>query len=132
MLTGMTSIRMIRATTSGTKTCTISPTTTCKRRNISRRVRARDVLTACTTHPEKAKEIFRWRTTTICSAAPDRRPLQLREERASSPAALFLAYANSLLLYTVFSAICVRVFFASAGNKEVSAPEERSAKVSPA
>lgn len=37
-----------------------------------------------------------------------------------------LAYANSLLLYTVFSTICVKIFFAA--KKEKEGPEESAAK----
>lgn len=94
------------------------------------------VLTACTTlTPEKAKEIFQvaYDDDMFCGFTQIAVPFSCEKSAPPSlPQRFSLAYANSLLLYTVFSAICVRVFFASAGKKEVSAPEERSAKVSPA
>ena len=79
------------------------------------------VIESCTNTPQTAKEMFQKLVDAdlVCSFAIANDPFNCEatfplpiEQRFS------LAYANSLLLYAVFSTICVKIFFAANSNKE--------------
>ena len=79
------------------------------------------VIERCTNTPQTAKEMFQKLVDAdlVCSFAIANGPFNCEatfplpiEQRFS------LAYANSLLLYAVFSTICVKIFFAANSNKE--------------
>lgn len=86
--------------------------------------------TLCQITPEKAEAMFRAaeEEDLSCGFAQSNVPFSCETSGPPSiPQRFSLAYANSLLLYTVFSTICVKVFFA-AGKKDTEEGTEMQEK----
>ena len=63
-----------------------------------------------------------------CVWAQHNSPYMCSKTGPPAPSAVFsLAYANALLAYSIFSAVCVQVFFASSKKKKDKAEEEEAA-----
>ena len=72
-----------------------------------------------------------------CVWAQHNSPYMCTKTGPPAPSAVFsLAYANALLAYSIFSAVCVQIFFASSKKKKAEAAEaaatETPATVHPA
>jgi len=90
-------------------------------------------LSTCTITEDEAVNMFQeYYNDGLCNYAKANVPFScLSEGPPSIPQRFSLAYANSLLLYTVFSTICVKIFFASRKEPkdEVTESEEKSTRV---
>lgn len=90
-------------------------------------------LSMCTITEDEAVNMFQeYYDDGLCTYAKANMPFTCTKEAPPSiPQRFSLAYANSLLLYTVFSTICVKIFFASRKepNDEVTESEEKSTRV---
>merc|ERR1711966_214806 len=90
-------------------------------------------LSMCTITEDEAVNMFQeYYNDGLCNYAKANAPFSCTsEEPPSIPQRFSLAYANSLLLYTVFSTICVKIFFASRKEPkdEVTESEEKSTRV---
>lgn len=94
------------------------------------------IVEECLMTPEKAKSVFQLaldEDNMFCSEFIDA-PVFNCEQLAAPPVLqrFSLAYANSLLIYTVFSAICVKIFFANKkerGEGETDSTNEKPASL---
>ena len=93
----------------------------------------------CTITKEETLTMFEKYLTTHdpCVWAQHNSPYMCTKSGPPAPSAVFsLAYANALLAYSIFSAVCVQIFFASSKKKKAEAAEaaatETPATVHPA
>ena len=93
----------------------------------------------CTITKEETLKMFEKYLTTHdpCVWAQHNSPYMCTKSGPPAPSAVFsLAYANALLAYSIFSAVCVQIFFASSKKKKAEAAEaaatETPATVHPA
>ena len=93
----------------------------------------------CTISKEETLKMFEKYLTTHdpCVWAQHNSPYMCTKSGPPAPSAVFsLAYANALLAYSIFSAVCVQIFFASSKKKKAEAAEaaatETPATVHPA
>ena len=88
----------------------------------------------CTISKEETLTMFEKYLTTHdpCVWAQHNSPYMCTKTGPPAPSAVFsLAYANALLAYSIFSAVCVQVFFASSKKKK-AAEAEAAATETPA
>lgn len=84
----------------------------------------------CSITKEEAIKMFEKYMTTHdpCVWAKHNAPYMCTKQGPPAPSAVFsLAYANALLAYSIFSAVCVQVFFASSKKKKKEDVEETPA-----
>ena len=93
----------------------------------------------CTISKEETVKMFETYLTTHdpCVWAQHNSPYMCTKSGPPAPSAVFsLAYANALLAYSIFSAVCVQIFFASSKKKKAleaeAAATETPATVHPA
>lgn len=88
----------------------------------------------CTISKEETLTMFEKYLTTHdpCLWAQHNSPYMCTKSGPPAPSAVFsLAYANALLAYSIFSAVCVQIFFASSKKKK-AAEAEAAATETPA
>ena len=84
----------------------------------------------CSITKEEALKMFEKYLTTHdpCVWAKHNAPFMCTKQGPPAPSAVFsLAYANALLAYSIFSAVCVQVFFASSKKKKKGGEETPAA-----
>ena len=84
----------------------------------------------CSITKEEAIKMFEKYMTTHdpCVWAQHNAPYMCTKQGPPAPSAVFsLAYANALLAYSIFSAVCVQVFFASSKKKKKDGEETPAA-----
>ena len=84
----------------------------------------------CSITKEEALKMFEKYLTTHdpCVWAKHNAPFMCTKQGPPAPSAVFsLAYANALLAYSIFSAVCVQVFFASSKKKKKDVEETPAA-----
>ena len=89
----------------------------------------------CTISKEETLKMFEKFLTTHdpCLWAQHNSPYMCTKSGPPAPSAVFsLAYANALLAYSIFSAVCVQIFFASSKKKKAAAEAEAAATETPA
>ena len=89
----------------------------------------------CTISKEETLTMFEKYLSTHdpCLWAQHNSPYMCTKSGPPAPSAVFsLAYANALLAYSIFSAVCVQIFFASSKKKKAAAEAEAAATETPA
>ena len=89
----------------------------------------------CSITKEETVDMFKKYLTTHdpCVWAQHNSPYMCTKTGPPAPSAVFsLAYANALLAYSIFSAVCVQIFFASSKKKKAAAEAEAAATETPA
>ena len=89
----------------------------------------------CSITKEETVDMFKKYLTTHdpCVWAQHNSPYMCTKTGPPAPSAVFsLAYANALLAYSIFSAVCVQIFFASSKKKKKAVEAEAAATETPA